>query len=78
MIGAPALRGQSDAHVDVAVRGELDGVGQQVLENLLQPLRIALHVARQIRRKLHVERQVLGLGDVAEVAVDVVAQAGER
>ena len=77
VVGAPALRGEIDAHVDVAVGGELDGVGQQVLEDLLQPLRVAVHDARQVLGELHVERQVLGLGHVAEVAVDVVAQAGE-
>ena len=32
-----------DAHVDVALRGELDGVRQQVLQDLLQPLRVAVH-----------------------------------
>ncbi len=77
MIGAPALRGETDAHIDVAVGGELDGVGEQVLEDLLQALRVAVHEARQVLGKLHVERQVLGLGHVPEVAIDVVAQAGE-
>ena len=77
VIGAPALRRESDAHVDVAVRGELDGVGEQVLEDLLEALRIAVHRARQVVGELHVERQVLGLGHVAEVAIDV-ARASRR
>ena len=78
MIGAPALRGQADAHLDVAVGGELDGVGQQVLEDLLQALRVARPWTRgRSSAKSHVERQVLGLGHVPEVAVDVLAQAGE-
>ena len=77
VIGAPALRGEADANLDVAVRGELDGVGQQVLEDLLETLRVAVHGARQLLGELHVERQVLGLGHVPEVAVDGVAQAGE-
>ena len=77
VVGTPALRGEPDAHLDVAVSGELDGVGQQVLEDLLQALGVAVHRARQVVGELHVERQVLGLGDVPEVAVDVVAQAGE-
>ena len=34
--------------------------------------------ARQVVGELDVERQVLGLGHVPEVAVDGVAQAGER
>ena len=77
VIGAPALRGEIDAHIDVAVGGELDGVGEQVLEDLLEALRVAVHERRQVVGELHVERQVLGLGHVPEVAVDVVAQAGE-
>ena len=51
VIGAPALRGETDAHLDVAVGGELDGVGEQVLEDLLEALRIAVHDARQVRRR---------------------------
>ena len=43
VIGAPALRGEIDAHLDVAVCGEFDGVGEQVLENLLEALRVAVH-----------------------------------
>ena len=46
--------------------GELEGVGEQVLENLLQALRIAREDARQVVVDVDVERQVLGLGDVAE------------
>ena len=77
MIEAPATRRKTDADIDVAGAGELHGVGQQVLQDLLQPLRVAAHGSRQVFGELHVERQVLGLGHVAEVAVDRVAQAGE-
>ena len=65
-----------DLHVPVG--REFDGVGEQVLEDLLQPLGIALHEVRQALGELHVERQVLGLGDMAEVAFDVFAQPVER
>ena len=75
--GLQPLRGEIDAHLDVAVGGELDGVGEQVLEDLLEALGVAVHGARQVLGEVDVERQVLGLGHVAEVAVDGVAQAGE-
>ena len=38
---------------------------------------VAVHGARQVVGEVDVERQVLGLGHVPEVAVDGVAQAGE-
>ena len=77
VIGAPALRGKTDAHFDVAVSGEFDGVGEQILEDLLEALRVAVHESRQVLGELHVEWQVLGFGHVPEVAVDGVAQGGE-
>ena len=51
VIGAPALRGEIDAHVDVALRGELEGIGEQVLEDLLQALRVAVHERAAARRR---------------------------
>ena len=77
MIRAPALAGQADAHFDLALGGEFDGVGQQVLENLLQALGVAVHGVRQVRVELNMKRQILGLGHMPEVAIDVVAQATE-
>ena len=48
VIGAPARRGKADANLDVAMRRELDGVGQQVLEDLLQALRVAVQDRGQV------------------------------
>ena len=78
VIGAPARRGETDADLDVTLRRELDGVGEQVLEDLLETLGIAGQGARQVGGEMDVEGQVLVLGDVPEVAVDGVAEAGER
>ena len=36
MVGAPAVGGHLHVHRDASLGGELDGVGKQVLENLLQ------------------------------------------
>ena len=41
VIDAPARRGEADADIHMALRRELDGVGEQVLEDLLEPLRVA-------------------------------------
>jgi len=41
VIGSPALHRQGDAHVDMAMTGELDRVGEKVLEDLLKPFRVA-------------------------------------
>ena len=62
----------------MALGGELDGVGKQVLEDLLEAFRVADQGARQVGVEMNVERQVLVLGHVPEVALDRVAQAGER
>ncbi len=68
----------ADAHVHVAVGGELDRVGKQVLEHLLQALGIArAWSAAGRRRSRTLNGRFFGLGDVAEVAFDVVAQVGE-
>ena len=67
-----------DAHVHMALRGEFHRVGEQVFQDLLQPLRIGRQRARQIGGELHVEGQVLALGDMPEVAVDIIPQAEER
>lgn len=77
VVRAPAGGGHVHAHFHFAVRGEFHGVGEQVLENLLEPLRVAVHGLRQVGGELHAEGQVLCLGDVPEVPVDGVAQLGE-
>ncbi len=62
----------------MALSRKLDGVGDQVLEDLLEPLRVAGQGSWQVGVEMHVEGQVLVFGHVPEVAIDRVAQAGER
>src|SRR5271154_7410190 len=59
------------------MRGELDSVGEQVLQDLLEALWIAVHRSRQIIREIDVERQILGFGDVPEVPVDILTKTVE-
>src|SRR5207248_2002894 len=53
---------------------ELERIGQQVFDDLLQPLRIGDDRARQARIEADQEFQVAGLGDVPEGAIDEVVQ----
>ena len=66
-----------NAHIDVAACRELEGIGDQVFEDLLETFRIALHRVRQPLGKVNVEGQVLGLGNVAEAAVYCITQRGK-
>ena len=78
--GDPALQPVSATpmlQLDLALRRELEGVGQQVLEHLMQPLEVGRDAARQLRIDVDVERQALGFRHVAEVALHRVAQHGE-
>ena len=77
VVNGPALLGHLDTDVHVALRGEFHRVGQQVLQDLLQALRVAGQRARQVLREADLEGQVLRFGHMAEVAVDVLAQPGE-
>jgi hypothetical protein len=78
MVGAPAAVGGRDLEPHATRVGELEGVGEQVLEHLQQPLRVGGDRASEPRVELARERELARLGDVAEVALDRLAQAGER
>ncbi len=55
----------------------LNAFESRVLEDLLHALRIGLHVERQIGRDVNQEVDALGLGDVAERALQQIVQIGE-
>src|ERR1700683_3286907 len=61
----------------MTLRGELEGIRQEVLENLLEPLRVRLEGTRQGRVDVDVERQALRLGELVERAIHAVTQGGE-
>ena len=54
---------------------ELERVGEQVLDDLLQPLAVGRDRARQQRVELHQELDAAGLGHVAEGSLDVVVHS---
>ena len=70
MIRAPSAPGDSDAELDAAVLGELEGVGQQVLQHLLEALGVGDDAAVEMGVELDVERQVAPLGLVTERSGD--------
>ncbi len=77
VIRAPAALRQPDVQPHAAVRSELEGVRQQVLENLQQALRVGRDVAADAGVEVRDERQRARLGLVPEVALDRLAQVRE-
>ena len=74
----PTFAGLEHAQGNFAVLGELEGVREQVFEDLLQALRVGLETLRQVAVELDVEVELLVFGDVAEGAIDVILQMAER
>ena len=61
-----------------AVFGELEGVGQQILEHLLQTLRVGDQAARQVRIGVHLETEPPVLRLMPERTSHHIEQAGEE
>ena len=69
VLAGPAAGGRADAQPHAALLGELERVGQQVLEHLLQPLaRRSTMRGGSVRVELDVEVEPFALGHVAERA----------
>src|ERR1700760_4625749 len=66
MIGSPAARCGIDTELHAALCGKLEGVRQQVLQYLLQPLRVRDDRAIEVGRDLDLEAQMTVLRLVAE------------
>ena len=69
---------QLDPQGDLAALGELEGVGQQVLEHLAEAVRVGDDRRRAAVVELDGERQALAVGDRLEGLQHAVAQLGER
>ena len=78
VLRAPPPAHRRDLQRHTPALGELEGVGQQVLENLLEALGVGVDRPRKAGRHVHLEVELLALGDVAEGAIDVVVQVAER
>ena len=77
MAGRPAARRVLHAQRNAAAVRELERVGEQVGDDLLQPLAVGLDRQRQFRIDRDVEFQPLVGRHLAEGAVDVVLNVGE-
>ena len=78
MLDRPSAGDLLHPHLHVALRRELERVGEQVLQNLLQPLGVARERAWQRVVDLDVKRQVLGFGEMVERSLHAVFDRLER
>src|SRR5258706_4190038 len=76
-IAAPSLLNDREAEGDAAFLCKLEGVGQQVAQDLLKALRVGENASGQIGIEFQGEVKILGLGHVAERALDVFVQFTE-
>jgi hypothetical protein len=74
VVERPAARRAPDAERHGALVRELERVRQQVFDDLLHALDVREHRARHVGIEVHLERDLLGLGDMAEGALDVTLQ----
>ena len=63
-VPAPDRSGHVEPHT--ALRGELEGVGQQIFQNLLEPLGVGHDAAAKVGIEMNLERQLPAVGLVAE------------
>ena len=61
----------------LALFGELERVGEQVLEDLLQALGVGLHAAREHVGHFQLKAELLVVGNMTEGAIDVILQFAE-
>src|SRR5688572_7413625 len=73
----PAAARAPDRQLDAALVRELEGVRQQVLQNLQQPLLVGNRAARQLRIQVDRQAEVLVARDLLEAALQVVGDRRE-
>ena len=78
MVRRPAGFRDRQRERNLPLRGELERVRQQILENLLQSFRVGDDAARQARIRRDDEAKIAAVGDVAEVAFHRIAHGSER
>src|SRR5262249_33284566 len=62
MIRAPSTAGRRNAKPDRSLFCELERIGQEILKNLLQALRVRDHAAHQFRARLNLKAQAAMFG----------------
>src|SRR5215470_13444151 len=77
MVGTPAANRSRDVELDAALRCELERVGQQVLENLLQPLGVSAEARSEAWIQDGLEQKLPGLGLMTERTRNSCHDVGE-
>ena len=75
---APAAASTAYAKRDAALRGELEGVGQEVEDDLLKPFLVGPDVMRELGVELDVEVEALVGSELAEGPFHVLLQVDHR
>ena len=78
VIRAPTAVRRGHPQGDAPALGELERVGKQVLQHLIQPLAVGLDRAWQTGSQFDLEADALVLGDVAEGALHRLAHLAQR
>ena len=78
MIVAPSAAGIEDREPDAALLGELERIGEQILEHLLEALGVGDQAAAQMRVGVQLEGELAVLCLVAEGPGDHLQHAGEE
>src|SRR5258708_7589090 len=78
MIFAPTAFSLRDGEADASLFGEFEGIGQQILQHLLQTLRVSDHAAAEVRIGLHLESEMPVLGFVTKRTFHHIQQTGEE
>jgi len=76
VVAAPSLRGRPHLEVNVALIGELNELDRR-LRITSAPLRVGVNRRRQVFGELDLEIQPLVLGDLPEIAIDIIAQVSK-
>ena len=78
MIVAPSAAGIEDREPDAALLGELERIGEQILEHLLKALGVCDQAAAEVGVGVHIEGQLAVLRFVAEGPGDHLQHTGEE
>ena len=72
MVGTPPLRRARNAQRHVTALGKLERVRKQILQNLIEPLRVGVHRDRQTLSDLDLEGEAFLLRDRSKSSFEIL------
>jgi hypothetical protein len=78
VFGAPAAKRRRDTQADAALGGELEGVGKQVFQHLLQSFRVGMDTPSEIGIDRNIEGELAVVGFVTERPADSFQEVGGK